>query len=500
MSGRTRRSAWTASMQLLFTVLTVLIGVFTTPWLLRTLGADVFGAFRILLDAAGYLTLFDAGLSGALMVCLAAALGSGKADAVYGARAAGLRLYVPLTVAALAAGLLLFAALAHLGSWRPLPASEVRMAGWILTLPNILIPLATFRALAEARQRGYLINLSLTVQSVLTTLLLVLAAQAGFGLVGQSAAVATGLFVVAPILIWDGARAFPHWLAATPDAGITKKAAALQWPTLAHQTSLRAGLLSDNLVAGLVISPAAVPALFLTQRLATLARAQLSGAGGATWAGLAELHFQTQGDLFRERLLELTGLVSSIGIVLLAPIAAYNQQFMSRWVGSALYAGGIVSVVTCFNAWLWPLASLWMAVLAGTGHVARVAPYSIAFVAVNLAVSLAATYQFGIVGPALGTLIALVTVSAWAVPGLLSDCLQVPAVRLWTHALKPLRWGVPYIAAVWLAAQSHTAAGWIGLACEMALAVAAGLLLWFLSLGEQARAAWRNRLRGILPL
>jgi len=497
--SRTRKSAWGLASGLVYTAVSLCVGFLATPWLLLWLGPERFGSYRVLLDWFGYLPLLELGLGASLLALLASAIGRSEASAVRNLLWAGLRAYSRVTLGMVAAAVGLVVALPKLVSLELVSSDELRRAGLILFTVFLVTPLSVFRALTEAEQRGYIVNVLLVIQSVLMTGLLLATAWAGWGLVGQSLATVVAQLPAVLILTGLGMRAYPGVWSAVPDAASTKALWALNWPTLAHNISGRIGLLSDNVIVAWVLGPVAVVPFYLTQRLTTMAQAQLQGLGNATWAGLAELHAQGQFKTFRLRLVELTGMVSGLGVAVLGPIAAYNPHFIERWVGPVAFAGEAVNLIACANVWLWSLSSLWGWPLAGTGHIGRWVPYAVVFTLVNVVVSIAGTLVLGLVGPLLGTLVGFLLVSAWALPWVLNQVFVVSPWTLWRAALTPLAWGVPYAAIMWLLARAHTPWGWFGLATEMSLAALGGLALWWtLSLSATDRTLWVIRVRGVL--
>src|SRR5262249_52558978 len=190
---------------------------------------------------------------------------------------------------------------------------------------------------------------------------------------------------------WIGLRDYPLVRGAS-SASLEAALWKLNWPTLVFNLTSRISLFSDNIVVGSILGPAVVAPFFLTQRLASLAQQQLQGMGNATWAALVELHARGDSMAFRSRMLELSSLVSGIGVAVLAPIAAHTRQFIALWLGPKTYAGDAVTVLACLNGWLWSIFSLWGWPITGTGNIAAWAPYSLTFLAVNLAVSVIATF------------------------------------------------------------------------------------------------------------
>lgn len=496
--SRTRNSAWAVGGGLLFSAVAVLCGLLATPWLLRWLGAERFGAFKALSDWTGYLGLLDLGLGGAMLARLGPDVGRGDRAAVRAALAAGLRASVGVTLLTLAGGLLLVALLPSVIRGPHVGPGELRAAGLLALIPVLLTPLLVFRALAEARQRAYLLGLLLAGQTALTTGLCLLAARAGWGLAGQSLAAAAAQIPAALALARDGARAVGGVRPSDADRETGRSLAALRPPAFVHGLADRVGLVSDSVIIAGLLGPSAVTPFVLTQQLSLLAQFQLRSLGGATWAGLVELHAQGRDDLFRRRLRELTGTVSGLGLAVLGPIAAYNSHFLRLWVGPAGDAGAAVTLIACANAWLWALFSLWSWPLLGAGQIARWTPYSAAFVTVNVLVSLAATRALGLPGPLIGSAAGFLLVDAWAMPRVLRVVFGTSPASLWRTALAPLAWGLPYAGLLGLVARAHRPGGWLGLGAEMAAAVGGGLVLWWmLGLDRETRLEWRRRLREV---
>jgi O-antigen/teichoic acid export membrane protein len=363
----------------------------------------------------------------------------------------------------------------------------------------LLTPLLVFRSLAEAQQRNYLFTGLLAMQTMLTAGLCLGAAWAGWGLPGQTLATALAQVPAVLILLWNGVRTYGGIWSASADPGAKKTLWAISRPTFVHGISDRLSLVSDNIVIAWILGPRAVVPFFLTQQLVALAQFHLKGISNATWAGLVELHSQRQNALFQSRLLELTGTVSALAMAVLGPIAAYNQHFITYWVGSGNFAGEPLSIIATVNAWFWSIYSLWGWVVFGTGHIGRWAPYAVVFTMVNVIVSVVATLELGVLGPLLGTLAGFILINAWALPRLLQQVFGISSCTLWRTALAPLPWGLSYAALLWLLARIHRPWGWFGLVLEIGCAAFGGLALWWtLSLNQDARIQWRYRLKSVL--
>jgi O-antigen/teichoic acid export membrane protein len=477
-------------------VLTVGLGLVTTPILLRLLGVEVFGVYKILGDWMANLAILELGLGGAVVTVLIPTVHAGDRRATASALKEGFRAYsfmlVPMFVCAVVAVAFVPMFVEHRGISR----SEMIAAGLILTVPLMFLPISIFRSLLDVRQRTYLVNLLLIFQSVLTVLLQLSAAFLGFGLLGVCAAATIAQVPFIAVVTWHGLRSYPRFWRSEPQREMRKRIWSVNWSVFIYKTMGRIGLHSDNLVVGQALGPAAVASFFLTQRGAVIAQNQLQGIGQVAWAGLMELHHRGEARKFELRLVELTSLVSGLGIAVLGSIAVFNHSFVNLWTGTTIYAGSAVNWIVGINAWMWSIFSLWGWPVDASGNTRSMVPFSVAGGLLNLAVSIAATRIVGISGPLLGTLVAFVAVYSWAIPGILKRVFDIDPSRLVWAALKPLAWGVPYISLAWWTFSQRPVNSWPSLVVDSGLTALGSLALWwFLSLNGTDRQAWSARLQ-----
>lgn len=498
---RTRRSALNFATGLLGTVVTIAVAFITTPLLLRWLGTERFGAVRTMADWFGHIALVELGLAGALAPVLVMAVGRNDEGAVRRTMAEGIRAYFRVAALAAAAGITLTAFITWLVPVGAGLATDLRIAGLIAVGGLLLYPLAPFRTLAEASQRGWVVNAASLAQSLGTTALAVLLASQGAGIAGQFAALFLGQLLFLVLLTRDGLARYGGLLRAAAreprDAQAREQIRKLNLPTLLYDLSGRVGFMTDNIVVTMVLGgPAFATPLFLTQRLIVIALGQLQGVGTASWAALGQLHALGRVDVFNARLIDLTRLVSALSIAVLVPIAAYNRVFIGLWVGAQQYGGDFVTTLAAFNAFVIALVSLWGWCFSGTGRVATLVPVMLVSAALNLVLSVSATYLIGLAGPLLGTGVAIACTTLWYLPRRLHRDFGTPPAALARAATGPLLWAaLPAAAIVWLA-QREPPGSWPGLAAAMAASCLALLLVWwFGDLRPDERAHYRERVR-----
>lgn len=496
--SRTHRSAWAFGAALLFSVVNFAMTLFATPWLLQWLGAERFGAFRVLFDLVAYVILLEFGLSTALPSNYAAALARRDEERVAAVISAGTRAYLRVLAPMALLGALAVPFIPDIVA-AGIPETEIRTA-WVLMLAIALLrPVQVFSRLLEAQQRAHVVSILLIAQAVAMTGMMLVFAWAGWGLVGQAVAAVAAHVISVFAIGWAALRRFPGALRHPPPPDVSRGIWSLNWAAFVTGTSTRVALLSDNIIVSWVLGAAWVTPFFLTQRLIHIAVTQLNAIANVTWPALAELYGRGEMELFRTRALELTRLVSGLGLGGLAAIVAYNRHFVSLWVGPETYAGEWVTWLTALSVWMWALSTLWNWLLDGTGEIRRWVPYSVAFMVTNAIVSVAATFALGLVGPLVGSVSAFLLVSSWAFPRVLRNIFGFRPGDLLGAAAKPLLWAGPYAALLWWIASTHQPYGWPGLLAELAAAGAGGVALWWrIDLDADQRRIWQERGRSLL--
>jgi O-antigen/teichoic acid export membrane protein len=482
----------------------VVAGLITTPLLLRYLGDERVGAYRVAAEWAGYLALLDFGITGALQVTLARALGTGDRAGVAAAVRAGARAGFLLAGLSAACGLGLAAAAPYmLRGMSPEVAGELRVGLLVALVGVFWAPLIAFRPLAEAGQRGYVVQVALIAQCWLTAGLAVGLAAAGVGLPGQFLAVALGNGVATLILVWDALRRYPEILArAAPAVALP---VAFSGSMFAFNLLSRIGLHSDAIIVGLTLGPTAVVAFAVTQRLLLLADMQVMALGTAVWPALAELHHRGEAERFNRRLTQLTRWTGVLGFALIVPLAAATRPFVGLWVGSDRYGGDLLVAATAGYVWAHTVAALWGWPLVTTGRVRSVLPIYFVGIPLNVAVSVGGSLWIGVAGPALGSAVSVATVWLWWLPRLLRREFGTPLRPLAGAVVRPVFLGAPLAVGLFLLSAEFPVdelaipvwARWVVLAGAMAAVFAAYLVLaWFLVLPREDRDDLRARVFG----
>lgn len=484
---RGARSLVTFASGLVYTLVTVLLGFIATPLLVRWLGDTRYGAYRAAQDWFGHLTLLDLGLGGALAPLLAVTLARRREKlplvlrtAVYAyARVAGLMLLASLPLALL---------MPHLVRVGPALRHDLILGSLLGMAGALLLPLYPYRQLLEAAQHGYWINFFLLAQALFTVGLALVLARAGWGIAGQFAALTAGVLLSSLAFAWRARKILPIPAWGRPDPTTLAQLRRQQWPAWILSLSGRVQLLSDNMIVAALLSPAAVVPFFITQKLTALGQREAQRLSGASWPALAEMHARGELPLFRRRLLELTRLTSVAGCLLMLPVALFNREFITAWMGARYYAGFSLTLFAALNAVLQSLLTVWQYCLDSTGEMRRVVPLAAAQGTLNLAASLLLTWRLGMIGPVLGTTVAFAGIGLWRFPVLLRRSFQVSPFRLLWALILPAGLALLVGLPGWLWARQFPPLGILASLLHMAaIACVYGLLAWFLAFNREMR-------------
>ncbi len=494
--GRVRRAAWTYLTGVLYTITTILAGFVATPILLRLLGGERLGAFRVMGEWFGYLTVVDLGLTAALPVFLLRAYSATDPDAPRALTRHGFRLMSAVAAITMLPLGLLFTWFAP----RVIPVSaamtgELQVAALITLGTVLLYPLGIFRANLEVTQRGYVTMLGSLAQSLVTTALGLGLAYLGFRLPGQAIASVMGLAIAGLVWTWSARHALPRG-AVSSLVPTRSELWRTSWPLALSSMGNRLNLMTDSMVVGGLLGPLAVTNLFLTQRVIALAGGQVNGLAMVSWPALLELHARGENDAFERRISELATLLITLGITLTGTVAAYNQHFMRLWVGGAYDGGNLLALFTALGSIVFGFVCLFASLIDMKGDTRLRLRVSTIGSVLNLLFSVLAVRAIGVPGVALGTLAAYLCTDAWYCPTLVCRRYGVRPRAILIAVARACAFGVPWVAGVWMLASLHVPPfRWVGLlAEEAALGGAALIYCWFAVFTPDDRKLWRARL------
>ena len=387
-------------------VVITLIGFFSTPYLLRSVGDTDFGIFRTLFSFFGHFSILELGLYSTILSMFIKASGI-KDSSIEAGRILswGIAKYTRVTKVSLlfSAGFSLWLYLKFSTVTDPVSLALSLLYCQALFL---ILPALPYRAYLEANHQAYKVNLIQLVNSVVYTSLALCLTSIFPSLASLVLATIVGL--VASQLLYRTQT--PKELRAKPAQELTAPNNKIQRSFFFNEVSGRLCLMSDDLIIAFLIGPQYVVPFFVTQKLPQVIQGQLLSIGNSTWSTLGVLYNQGETELFKKRLVELTKFAAIFGASCLVVTAVFNEAFINLWIGPKEFAGPLFTAVASLNAFFLPLLTIWGWCFNFSQLIDKITPMMGVQAVVNLGLSIFLTRWLGITGAILGTLFAYVLV------------------------------------------------------------------------------------------
>jgi O-antigen/teichoic acid export membrane protein len=440
----------------------MLVGLWLTPFYIRTLGQRDYGIWLVGLQVLNFLLLCDFGIIVVTPRDVGHASGIEQAEQRSGevARLVGQTLKVVLVqtgVVALAALLLFFL--------RPAHDPALRGAiGLILAVFVISYPLRMFPAVLQGLQDlKFLGQLRLTLWGISTALIVVM-----LFLGARFYALACGWCFQQ---VGHDLVAFVRLRRSRPDLlsiDVWRQAGPIRWRWFTRgfwfnvnqvATALVAG--SDLLIVGRAINAATVVVYSSTNKLISVLQNQPQILASVALPGIS--HMKTSES--RERILQATTSLTQAMLLLAGGIAcvllAVNQQFVTLWLGAQFF-GGMPLTVILLLTFLVRQADYTLAItLFAFGHEKALSIRAFVDGAISVAVAILMVRHWGMPGVAFGFLCGAAFVSIPTDVFLLTRALQVSLIEL-SRPYLPYLWRFAVAGSVALAVRNWFGAPNIG--------------------------------------
>lgn len=467
-----------------------------SPFVMRTLGTELYGAWSMIGQIQSYLALSDFRSAGTLKILLS--VQQHRDDPLEKRRLVGASLVVWL----LSLGLLLVVAAAVLPFSSALIKTKVEHTGAVrMALGIAFFTLAATQlfSIAGCSLRGS--NLDYTALgwrsliNLLVSLLGLVAVKCGLSLVGLASAALLGAIITGLFWLYLARKFVPWFGAAKPSrTELVSFAGNTGWTLL---SSLGQALLttSDILLIGYFLSPAAAGMYsstgalnrFLTLPVLTLLSSASIGLNGISgkkeWARLAQVS--------RELMILSIALITVSSVI----TVTLNASFVRRWAGPAFFAGPAITVgVTSLIAFqlVYRLASV---LLDGLLEFRSKAYILLGTGLLTLVLSWLGVRQFGAVGVLLATGTSVLLASGcmfWV----FRQKTGLGCLEFFRGTGRPvLVGGVLVAGACWLKVNVTT---WVGLAAASAVAGSvSGILMLYLGLDRTSREKVLSRVAAV---
>jgi O-antigen/teichoic acid export membrane protein len=408
--SRLRRFVGGLGLGYVHTIVTVAVGLWLTPYLLRHLGSHDYGLWLLGAQVLVYLALMDLGIVQLVPRDVAIAAGratpdSSELQAIVGQTARLVLWQVP-PVAFI--GLLVVVFLP--AEWAPLrwPLAIVIVA-FVLTFP-----LRMFNAVLQGLQDlAFLGSVQLAAWAAGVTVTIA-GLAGGLGLYSLSAGWVTTQLVSAIVgwrrLVTAYGHVLPRRLPALTMAAARQQLATGGWISVNQVAQVLLGG-TDLVVVGKLLGPEAVVPYACTGKLLTMLANQPQMFMQMALPALSELRTAAS----REHLFDVARSMAQVMLLLSGAIVtvvlAVNAPFVVWWVGDSRFAGMGLTALLLLGMLLRHMNSTLVYTLFCFGHERRLAVTSVADGLVGLALMVILVPRLGLYGAVLGSLTSLVLVS-----------------------------------------------------------------------------------------
>ncbi len=384
------------------------LGFLLTPFILRELGTTRYALWALVGSVVGYGSLLELGIGGSVTKYVAELVTRGENEEARDLIAAALRLYMLISLAAIALSAVIavsFPVVFHLKSADAATASVlVLLMGLNI---GISIPCATAPAVLFGLQRYDLVNLVTTAGALFSAAAVVVVLLLGGGVIGMVAVNIPVTLAMQAASIRLIRRIAPelHFGKGSAKRALVRRIISFSSPLFVSNVAWRVQTKTDEITIGIFLPISAITPYALALRLSEISQI-LTDQFMKIILPLAS-SFHAENERLRLRALYLSGtrLALAIFVPLGTILIVLGRPFLAAWVGAEYAEGSIVLILltlaTFFAISHWPADSI----LYGMARHRPLAFIAIASALINLALSVLLVRPLGLAGVALGTLI-----------------------------------------------------------------------------------------------
>ena len=472
---------------------TLIANFFVTPFIVHSLGNEVYGTWALLAVMVGYLALLELGVRGAVTRFIARAHAAGDHNEASGYASAGFLVFSITSVLVMVGGLCIAAILP--GTNVPDHLLRSAQLAVIFAAGTIAAAFMTgvYGGAIIALQR-FDINAAIEVAlEVVRITAVVLALKAGKGLVVLPAVqLATGLLRMGTIMVVSR-RLYPelHFLRTGWQRSHLRQILSHSFHTALQRAANLFNEQFNTVIVGWFLPIASVTFFTIGASLTSYARSAVDAIAHTVTPRISAL--EGGGDTQNMRLLPLVA--GRVATMILLPIVFTfifrGSTFIGLWMGPE-YAevSGRILLILSFSLWFSGGRQIISASLLGLSRHRVLVPAVWAEAISNVLLSVALVRKFGIMGIAIGTAVPAIIFSGLVFPLLFSREMQIPLSR----TLMSL-WVRPSVAMVGFATATFAIEHLIGadslfvFFAQVAAAIPLAFMgAWFLGLTADERA------------
>ncbi|GEO04027.1 hypothetical protein AAE02nite_16910 [Adhaeribacter aerolatus] len=418
----------------------MLLGMVTTPFILRFLDKEEYGLSTILFQIVGYLSMFDFGLGSAIARYLATSRGEDEASrtAVNRIISTSFFTYSALGILVIIIGV---AAAPFLPNFFDMDARlsdvAVSIALTLSVFMGLQFPLKVFSSIFYAHQRQLLSNTNGFVIGLLNLVLPVVFLYFGHGLWSF---VYTNIIIVLISIITTAylLQRYYGYLKISRkyfDRKLLGEMFSFGFFLFLNAVAVQIIFFTDRFFIGSFVSLSAVTIYYLTAKVPEICMNLVFKITDNAYPAMVEIVSKEGGDKFKkvhQKLLLITVccICTAFWLVLIL-----DYWFIKLWVGESNFAGYSVLALTLILMTTHSIQHVSAICLNGAGLVKGFSIVSMFDAAINLTLTILLGRKYGIEGILLGTIIATCVTSMWYIPYTAMKFMKISLVE---YLLKPI--------------------------------------------------------------
>jgi O-antigen/teichoic acid export membrane protein len=421
------------------TAATVVVTYLLTPFVFHHVGAEAYGTWAVVTALTGYLGLFALGVPMACVRYLAQHVAEGDADKTNQVIASCLGLYLLVGIAALLAGIGLFAVFTTTYELSPTIAADARTAFAF----TILFVSAGFAALLP--EGIFAAHDDFVVRNVVRLAALGLRLALTLSWLTSNATLVTLALVQLGCMVFDVSlsyliirRRYPglrigltgfHW-------SVVQRIFSFSLYVLLLQAGLRLSFETDALVIGAFQPVESIPYFTVANSFIVYMMDFIVAIAAVVMPAATRLKAQNRMPELRDVFLKWSRIALALTIAAGAGLAVIGPRFIAWWIDPSFEgpSGDVLRILVLSSVIFLPVRGVALPILMGLGKPKAPAVGIIVAGIANLALSLALVRPFGLVGVAIGTAIPNVVFACYILRAACRE-LDVPMMHFFKHML-----------------------------------------------------------------
>ncbi|WP_299285165.1 oligosaccharide flippase family protein [uncultured Mucilaginibacter sp.] len=427
-----------------FMVINLLLNLFSTPFIIHHLNAQVYGLSIIIFQIVGYLGIFDFGLTSGMVRYLATARGESE-EAISNSRkiistSFIIYAFLGVIVSVIGIGLAPFASMAF-----KITNNFEHQVTHIISIISVIVGLQflvkAVTGVFFAHQRQVLSNSIIFATGILNTILIVLFIYLGYNLWSFVYAQIIVLIISGIINVYFFKKYYRSISISIKDFdySLLKEMFSFGFFIFLNGIAVQIIFQTDRIMIGSIISLSAVTIYSITSKIPEIVSQLIWKITDNALPAMIELSGAGSKKPFRDihnNIMQLSLSLATAGFWIIIIIAF---PFIKLWVGGQYYAGiTFIAVVSYMFLIHHSIIHVTAVCLNGAGFTKGFSIMSLIEAAANLALSIILGRLYGITGIVVATIIAGILTSGWFVPYIAFKNMDFDWKQYFYYILKPV--------------------------------------------------------------